>query len=54
MLVTGNTIGAVFALKNFGWTDKQEVTHIDENSVNTKEEYEAMKSEILSTISKLN
>ncbi len=26
-LNSGNTIGAIFALKNFGWTDKQEVEH---------------------------
>lgn len=25
MLQTGNTIGAIFALKNFGWTDKTEI-----------------------------
>lgn len=25
MLNTGNTTGAIFALKNFGWTDKQEI-----------------------------
>lgn len=27
MLQTGNTIGAIFALKNFGWNDKQEIMH---------------------------
>jgi len=26
-LQVGNTTGAIFALKNFGWTDKQEVEH---------------------------
>ena len=26
-LQIGNTTGAIFALKNFGWTDKQEVEH---------------------------
>lgn len=26
-LQVGNTIGAIFALKNFGWTDKQEIEH---------------------------
>lgn len=26
MLQTGNTIGAIFALKNFGWQDKREIT----------------------------
>ena len=25
LLQTGNTVGAIFALKNFGWRDKQEV-----------------------------
>lgn len=25
MLQTGNTVGAIFALKNFGWIDKQEI-----------------------------
>jgi len=25
MLQTGNTIGAIFALKNFGWKDRQEI-----------------------------
>jgi len=25
MLSVGNTSGAIFALKNFGWTDKQEI-----------------------------
>lgn len=27
MLASGNTTGAIFALKNFGWNDKQEVEH---------------------------
>lgn len=27
LLQTGNTTGAIFALKNFGWTDKQEIDH---------------------------
>lgn len=34
MLNTGNTAGAIFALKNFGWTDKQE---IDQNSKHSGE-----------------
>jgi len=25
LLISNNTTGAIFALKNFGWTDKQEV-----------------------------
>ncbi len=25
LLVTGNPVGAIFALKNFGWKDKQEI-----------------------------
>ena len=27
MLASGNTIGAIFALKNFGWIDRQEIKH---------------------------
>ncbi len=27
MLSGGNTVGAIFALKNFGWIDKQEIKH---------------------------
>jgi len=27
MLQTGNTTGAIFALKNFDWSDKQEFSH---------------------------
>lgn len=27
MLAVGNTTGAIFALKNFGWIDKQEIEH---------------------------
>ena len=27
LLQTGNTTGAIFALKNFGWTDRQEFDH---------------------------
>ncbi len=27
MLAIGNTTGAIFALKNFGWIDKQEIEH---------------------------
>lgn len=27
MLSSGNTVGAIFALKNFGWIDKTEVKH---------------------------
>lgn len=32
MLQTGNTAGAIFALKNFGWTDKQEIDQKTEHS----------------------
>jgi hypothetical protein len=32
MLQTGNTTGAIFALKNFGWTDKQEIDQKTEHS----------------------
>lgn len=27
LLASGNVTGAIFALKNFGWSDKQEVEH---------------------------
>lgn len=27
LLRAGNCTGAIFALKNFGWTDKQEIEH---------------------------
>jgi hypothetical protein len=27
LLQVGNTTGAIFALKNFGWSDKQEIEH---------------------------
>ena len=30
MLSAGNTTGAIFALKNFGWTDKTELEHSGE------------------------
>lgn len=36
MLQTGNTTGAIFALKNFGWTDKQEIdqrTTLEDNRI---------------------
>lgn len=32
MLQTGNTTGAIFALKNFGWTDKQEIDQTNRHS----------------------
>lgn len=32
MLQTGNTVGAIFALKNFGWKDKQEIDQKTEHS----------------------
>lgn len=32
MLATGNVTGAIFALKNFGWTDKQEIDQKTEHS----------------------
>lgn len=32
MLATGNTTGAIFALKNFGWTDKTEIDQKTEHS----------------------
>lgn len=32
MLQTGNTTGAIFALKNFGWKDKQEIDQKTEHS----------------------
>jgi hypothetical protein len=36
MLQTGNTTGAIFALKNFNWTDKQEIdqrTTLEDNRI---------------------
>ncbi len=36
MLQTGNTTGAIFALKNFDWTDKQEIdqkTTLEDNRI---------------------
>jgi hypothetical protein len=33
-LSVGNTIGAIFALKNFGWIDKQEVNHSGDVNLN--------------------
>lgn len=27
LLLSGNVTGAIFALKNFGWSDKQEIEH---------------------------
>lgn len=33
MLAIGNTTGAIFALKNFGWTDKQEIQHSGEINI---------------------
>lgn len=32
LLQTGNTTGAIFALKNFGWRDKQEIDQKTEHS----------------------
>lgn len=32
MLQAGNTAGAIFALKNFGWTDRQEIDQKTEHS----------------------
>lgn len=32
MLQTGNTVGAIFALKNFGWKDRQEIDQKTEHS----------------------
>ena len=36
MLQTGNTTGAIFALKNFGWKDKQEVEQSGGTSITVK------------------
>lgn len=42
-LSTGNTVGAIFALKNFGWKDKTEVENTGNLAITWKEErtYEA-------------
>lgn len=37
-LLTKNATGAIFALKNFGWKDKQELEHSGELSINWHEE----------------
>ncbi len=34
LLQTGNTVGAIFALKNFDWSDKQEIDHKVEGNWN--------------------
>ncbi len=36
LLISNNTTGAIFALKNFGWTDKQEVEHSGTTQINLK------------------
>ncbi len=33
MLQTGNTVGAIFALKNFDWSDKQEIQNSGESKL---------------------
>ena len=33
LLISNNTTGAIFALKNFGWTDKQEIAHSGEINI---------------------
>ena len=42
LLKGNNTAGAIFALKNFGWTDKQQIEHTDGQSLHdaTTEELE--------------
>lgn len=42
-LLSRNSTGAIFALKNFGWSDKQEIEHSGEMGIVWKEEktYEA-------------
>lgn len=45
MLIAGNTTGAIFALKNFGWTDKQEIDHTTNGESINKITYEIAKSE---------
>lgn len=34
LLISNNTTGAIFALKNFGWTDKQEFEHSGTFNIN--------------------
>ena len=38
-LRSGSPTGAIFALKNRGWTDKQEVEHSGKSELNIKVEY---------------
>ena len=33
LLISNNTTGAIFALKNFGWSDKQEIQHSGEINI---------------------
>jgi len=56
MLKSGdNNTGSIFALKNFGWTDRQDITQEITADVTTSEKYnlEALSAEDLETFQKL-
>ena len=39
LLQSGNYAGAIFALKNFGWSDKQEVEHTGDLSISVVDRF---------------
>ena len=45
LLQSGNVTGAIFALKNFGWTDKQEIDHTTNGDKITGFTIEVLKNE---------
>lgn len=54
-LQSGNTVGGIFALKNFGWSDKQEISHTGSmtNNINVFDGVDtATKEKILDDINK--
>lgn len=46
-----NSTGSIFALKNFGWKDKQEVEHSGEMTINDKEQARHKLATVLNKIS---
>lgn len=56
MLQTGNTIGAIFALKNFGWVDKQEIDQTTKHSGEIKHniDYSKLSDEALRELANLD
>jgi hypothetical protein len=51
-LLIGNTTGAIFALKNMGWTDRQAIDHTT-GGESFKPTFKVLSSEALSQINKL-